>query len=670
MKTKEKRFQPAWIYIIISVFLLLILFYNFSGVPLTTWGEFEKNMLTRHAVEKLVIVDNEIVEVYLKQEFSSDSTFKDIFKPGVGNAINPGPHYQFRIGSVDSFERKLDEAQKQFSEEQKVGVSYVKTQNWLTNLLPWLILFFLGMLTFRFLGSSGGGGRPSIFNFGKSTATLREKEDKGLTTFDDIAGLDEAKLEIREIVEFLKDSSLYTRLGAKIPKGVIIVGPPGTGKTLLAKAVAGEAKVPFFSLSGSEFVEMFVGVGASRVRDLFRRAKEKAPSIIFIDEIDAVGQSRGKNTIYTGANDERESTLNQLLTEMDGFGTNSGVIVLAATNRADMLDPALLRPGRFDRHIYLELPNYIERKAIFQVHLKPLVLADTVDTDFLASQTPGFSGADIANICNEAALIAARGRKNEVEKEDFSEALDRIVAGLEKKSKIISPFEKKIIAYHEAGHATVSWLLKHVDPLMKVSIIPRGKSLGAAWYLPEERQLKTLTELTEKISVALAGRAAEEIVFGEVSSGALDDLEKATKEAYLIIAYYGFNKKIGNVSFYDSTGSQRSAFQKPYSEDTGKIIDEEVRKLIDESYQRTRNMLLQHKAALTKIAELLLEKEVIFKDDIARILGNRTDNHEEIPVVETDINQKAIEPGGKDKAAGTAKIKLAKTSTGAISRTG
>jgi cell division protease FtsH len=423
---------------------------------------------------------------------------------------------------------------------------------------------------------AGGGGGTSIFNFGKSTATLIEKE-KSNVTFDDVAGLEEAEMEVREIVDFLKNPGSFTRLGAKIPKGVILVGPPGTGKTLLAKAVAGEAQVPFFTISGSEFVEMFVGVGASRVRDLFKQAKGKAPCIIFIDEIDAIGRSRGKGAFLSGANDERESTLNQLLTEMDGFGTNTGVIVLAATNRADMLDPALLRPGRFDRHIYLELPNMKEREDIFKVHLRPLITDDTIDMHFLAAQTPGFSGADIANICNESALIAARKKKEKVSREDFLDAIDRVVGGLEKKSKIISPEEKKIIAYHEAGHAVVSWLLKHVDPVIKVSIIPRGKSLGAAWYLPEEKQLRSQSAFTEHLCATLGGRAAEELIFGETSSGGLDDLEKVTKEAYMMVVFYGFSKKIGNLSYYDSTGQRDMGIQKPYSEETGNLIDEEVR---------------------------------------------------------------------------------------------
>ncbi len=625
-----KRFRWWWlIYIILFGFIIFNFVFNnfFPSAKEITWQQFEKNILSRHAVERIAIVNNEKANVYIKQEFANDPAFKEVMKSVIGKAVSSGPHYQFRIGSVESFERKLDEAQKNFSEDEKINVSYIKQRNWFIDILSWLLPVFLMIILwqyfFRRMGTGGTAGGSSIFSFGKSTATLMEKENKSTFTFEDVAGLEEAKVEIKEIVDFLKDPVTYTKLGAKIPKGVIIVGPPGTGKTLLAKAVAGEAQVPFFSISGSEFVEMFVGVGASRVRDLFRRAKEKAPCIIFIDEIDAVGRSRGRNAFYTGANDERESTLNQLLTEMDGFGTNSGVIVLAATNRADMLDPALLRPGRFDRHIYLELPNLHERKAIFKVHMRPLVLDETIEVDFLASQTPGFSGADIANICNEAALIAARRKKEKVGKQDFIDAIDRIVAGLEKKSKIISPQEKKTIAFHEAGHAVISWLLKHVDPLAKVSIIPRGKSLGAAWYLPEERQLRTAAELTERLCATLGGRAAEEIMFGEVSSGSLDDLEKVTKEAYTMIMYYGFNKKIGNISFYDSTGMRESAFQKPYSEETGRMIDDEVRKLTDEAYQRAKNILTEHKEQLIKIAELLLQKEVIFKEDLEIILGKR-----------------------------------------------
>ncbi len=631
-----KRFKWWWIYLIMLVLLLLPSSLNiFSTVKEITWQQFEKDILSRKAVEKIVVVNNEKAEVYIKKELSNEAMFKEVFKPSFGKGINSGPHYSFNIGSVESFERKMDEAEKNFSISEKIAVSYVKKTNWFWSILGWVLPFILLYGLWTFLLRRGGGmgmgtGGSSIFNFGKSTATLIEKQ-KSNVTFDDVAGLEEAELEVREIVDFLKSPESFTKLGAKIPKGVILVGPPGTGKTLLAKAVAGEAQVPFFSISGSEFVEMFVGVGASRVRDLFKRAKEKAPCIIFIDEIDAIGRSRGKGAFLSGANDERESTLNQLLTEMDGFGTNSGVIVLAATNRADMLDAALLRPGRFDRHIYLELPNLKEREEIFKVHLRPLILDDTIDTHFLAAQTPGFSGADIANICNESALIAARKKKEKIGKQDFMDAIDRAIGGLEKKSKIISPEEKNIIAYHEAGHAVISWLLKHVDPLVKVSIIPRGKSLGAAWYLPEEKQLRSESAFTEHLCATLGGRAAEEIVFGEVSSGALDDLEKVTKEAYMMVVYYGFNKKIGNISFYDSTGQRDMSIQKPYSEETGKLIDEEVRKLVSDAYQRAKAILQQNKESLQKVAELLLKKEVIFKEDLESVLGKRPDSIASIP---------------------------------------
>jgi AFG3 family protein len=623
-----KRFNGWWIYLfLLGLFLVPSLLNVFSTGKEITWQQFEKDILSRKAVEKILVVNNEKAEVYIKKELANDPMFKDVFKPAVGGGINQGPHYSFNIGSVESFERKLDEAEKNFSISEKIPVNYIKKTNWFWNIIAWILplvlLFALWRYFLRKAGGMGTGmGGSSIFNFGKSTATLIEKE-KSNVTFDDVAGLEEAEMEVKEIVDFLKNPGSFTKLGAKIPKGVILVGPPGTGKTLLAKAVAGEAKVPFFTISGSEFVEMFVGVGASRVRDLFKQAKEKAPSIIFIDEIDAIGRSRGKGTFLGGANDERESTLNQLLTEMDGFGTNSGVIVVAATNRADMLDPALLRPGRFDRHIYLELPNMKEREEIFKVHMRPLIMDDTIDTHFLASQTPGFSGADIANICNESALIAARKKKEKIGKQDFLDAIDRVVAGLEKKSKIISPEEKKIIAYHEAGHAVVSWLLKRVDPLVKVSIIPRGKSLGAAWYLPEEKQLRSESAFTEHLCATLGGRASEEIIFGEVSSGALDDLEKVTKEAYMMVVYYGFNKKIGNISYYDSSGQRDMGIQKPYSEETGKLIDEEVRKLVNDVYERTKEILHQNKESLTKVAELLLKKEVIFKEDLESILGKR-----------------------------------------------
>jgi cell division protease FtsH len=624
----KKGYGIQWLFMLLTGLLLLSIFLGISASPQEiTWKEFEGNLLRKKAIEKINVVNNQVAEVFLKMELTDQPEFKEVMKDRFTKQVNTGPHYQFNIGSVDAFEKKLEEAQRDIPASDRISINYVTRSNWMRDILPWLFPVLLLMLSVRYfsrLGGGGTGGARSVFSFGRSTARLFENENKSTVTFQDVAGLEEAKLEIKEIVDFLKDPKRYTKLGAKIPKGIIIVGPPGTGKTLLAKAVAGEAKVPFFSLSGSEFVEMFVGVGASRVRDLFRQAKEKTPCIIFIDEIDAVGRSRGRNAYYTGANDERESTLNQLLTEMDGFATNSGVIVLAATNRADVLDPALLRAGRFDRTVYLELPNLSERKAIFNVHLRPIVLSEEVDVDLLASQTPGFSGADIANICNEAALIAARLNKERVDKQDFMNAIDRIIAGLEKKSKIISPQEKRVIAYHEAGHAVVSWVLPHIDPLVKVSIIPRGKSLGAAWYRPEERQLKNRSELRESLSVALAGRAAEEIIIGEVSSGALDDLEKVTKQAYAMVAYYGFDPKLGNISFYDSTGRQEGALQKPYSEDTGKIIDEEVRKLIEESYQIAKDILMNKKEDLIKLAELLLSKEIIFKADIEKILGNRS----------------------------------------------
>lgn len=615
-----KKFRiPWWALAFLALLLTPLLIRTFSNPPEEiSWQQFRQDLLDKNAVGKIVVVNDEYVEIYTKDSTQHDTT-----------QLSSGPQYLMTIGSVESFERKLDEAEQEVFPQAPVPVTYTKKTSWFSNILSWVIpiilLVVIWQLFFRRMAASGANS-SSVFSFGKSTATLMEKENKSIITFDDVAGLDEAKLEVRETVEFLKTPETFTRLGAKIPKGVILVGPPGTGKTLLAKAVAGEAQVPFFSISGSEFVEMFVGVGASRVRDLFRQAKEKAPCIIFIDEIDAIGRSRGKSAFYTGANDERESTLNQLLTEMDGFSTNSGVIILAATNRADMLDQALIRPGRFDRHIYLELPNLYERTEIFKVHLKPLVLDDTIDIHFLASQTPGFSGADIANICNEAALIAARKKKDKVGRQDFLDAIDRTVAGLEKKSKIITPEEKKIIAYHEAGHAVISWLLKHIDPLVKVSIIPRGKSLGAAWYLPEEKQLKTSAAFHDHLCAMLGGRAAEEIIFREVSSGALDDLEKVTREAYMMIAYYGFSKKIGNISFYDSTGTRDAAFQKPYSEETAALIDEEVRQLINDSYECAKTILRQNKPALSQVAELLLAKEVIFKEDLEKIMGIRNSN--------------------------------------------
>lgn len=632
---KEKKNSPnpkyrlpvSWLVflLIAGFFLLPTLMGDASAEKEISWQIFHNEILSRKAIEKLVIINKEKVEVYIKKEKINDPYFKKSFKKKYRDATQPGPHYWFSIGSVESFEKKMEEAEKNIPATERIEIRYIQSSRLFPELITWLIplallFFFWNMMAGRMSGISGGGS--SIFNFGRSNAKLMEKE-ASLTTFDDVAGLEEAETEVKEIVEFLKAPEKFTKVGAKIPKGIILIGPPGTGKTLLAKAVAGEAKVPFFSISGSAFVEMFVGVGASRVRDLFKTAKERTPCIVFIDEIDAIGRSRGKGAYMSGSNDERESTLNQLLTEMDGFDTNSGVIVLAATNRADLLDPALLRPGRFDRHIYLELPNLKEREEIFKVHVRSLVMAEEVDVNMLASQTPGFSGADIANICNEAALITARNKKDSIGKTEFLEAIERVVAGMERKSKIISPEEKMIIAYHEAGHAVASWMLTHIDPLLKISIIPRGKSLGAAWYLPEERNIRSASAFEEQLCAALAGRAAEEIIFGEVSSGALDDLEKVTKQAYSMVLYFGFSSKIGNISFYDSTGQTENALVKPFSEETGKIIDDEVRLLISSNYEKTKSLLIEKKSLLIEVAEQLLKSEILYKEDLEKLLGKR-----------------------------------------------
>lgn len=613
----------GWVYWIVLIFLLLFPFFSnqIEGAKEIGWTEFEETLLAKNVVEKIVVVNKEYAEIFVKKDSLNDSNLKDV-RDGMLSSSS-GPHYYMTIGSVDSFENKLQHAQEKLGTAEKIDVRYENRTQW-TSILSWLLPFILLIAFWMFMLRRMGGGKggTSVFNFGKSTAKLSEKGNKSSVTFNDIAGLKEAKTEVMEVVDFLKHPDDYTRLGAKIPKGVLLVGPPGTGKTLMAKAVAGEAQVPFFSMSGSEFVEMFVGVGASRVRDLFKRAKEKAPSIIFIDEIDAVGRSRGKINAFQ-ANDERESTLNQLLTELDGFGDNTGVIVLAATNRPDVLDKALLRPGRFDRHIYLELPNQVERAEIFKVHLRPLKLSKDVDVDTLAKLSPGFSGADIANICNEAALIAARKKKKTVHHEDFMAARDRVIVGMERKSKIISPKEKEIVAYHEAGHAVASWYLEHVDSLVKVSIIPRGKSLGAAWYLPEERQIVTKAQFIDQMCASLGGRAAEEVIFNEISSGALDDLEKVTKQAYTMVSYYGLDEKIGPLSFYDSTGNNERLLGKPYSEEMAKLIDKEVQDLIGSSYVRTKNLLLKHKEELEKLAKLLLKKEVVDQKDLEELLGKR-----------------------------------------------
>ncbi len=619
---KPFRQVTFWLYFLLAAFFFYLLFSKYgTNAPLeTSWNKFEIEMLANDDVEKVDIVNKERAEVYLKQDHITAEKYPDI------NKDYQGPHYYFTIGSVEVFESKLQAATEKYDLSSRVEITYTTQKNWFSDIFSWIlpliILVGIWLFIFRRMGRRGGTGGFNPFDFGKSTPTMFDSNNVTNLSFKDVAGLEEAKVEIQEIVNFLKTPEFYSRLGAKIPKGVMLVGPPGTGKTLLAKAVAGEAKVPFFHMSGSEFVEMFVGVGASRVRDLFKKAKEKAPSIIFIDEIDAIGRMRG-GALSMRSNDERESTLNQLLTEMDGFGTNTGVIVLAATNRADILDRALLRPGRFDRHIYLELPDLNERKAIFKVHLRPLILADDIDVDLLAAQTPGFSGADIANICNEAALIAARHKKDKVEMVDFMSATDRVIGGLEKKSKIISPEEKKRIAYHEAGHATASWFLEHADTLMKVTIVPRGKSLGAAWYLPEEHFLYTKAQFLDRLTFALGGRAAEEVIFGEVSSGALDDLEKVTKQAYTMVAFYGLNEKLGNISFYDSTGQYEQSIHRPYSEATATMIDVEVRLLIEKAYERSKNLIIKHRKELEKLANLLLEKEVVVKDDLEKIFGKR-----------------------------------------------
>jgi cell division protease FtsH len=621
-----KKFNVYWIYILIILGILALnLFYSTKEPIETTWSEVQNKMLRSGDLDKLVVIRNlGRVEVYIKE--SRLEKFSGKLGQDASNVNPQGPHFFFTIGSIDTFERQLQEAQSDSERSEHISPVYEDRPNYFGDAITWLfpILILVGvwLFIFRRISKGSAGGPGNIFSVGKSKAQLFDKESTIKIDFKDVAGLEEAKVEIMEIVDFLKNPKKYTDLGGKIPKGVLLVGPPGTGKTLLAKAVAGEANVPFFSMSGSDFVEMFVGVGASRVRDLFKQAKDKAPCIVFIDEIDAIGRARGKNANYSG-NDERENTLNQLLTEMDGFGSNQGVIILAATNRADILDRALMRAGRFDRQIHVELPDYKERQDIFKVHLKPLKLEENLIIDFLAKQTPGFSGADIANVCNEAALIAARKDKAVVEKQDFLDAIDRIIGGLEKKNKIISVDEKRTIAYHESGHATVSWLLEHANPLLKVTIIPRGKALGAAWYLPEERQLTTTEQLLDEMSSALGGRAAEELMFNKISTGALNDLEKITKQAYAMVAYFGMSKSIKNISFYDSSGQNEFAFSKPYSEKTAELIDKEVKTIIDEAYTRAKDILTKNKKGLSQLAELLLEREVIFSEDLEAIFGPR-----------------------------------------------
>ncbi len=627
---KKPGFNFYWIYAILAVVFIGLQFFNWGSTAVEiSQMRFENEMLTWNEqdgsdIAQLKIVNKEEVEVFIKEERLDKSKYEDV-EPGRTIGETTGPHYVFRIASVENFETMIRETQREWPVEDRFPVYPETRKSWGTDILSWLLpigllIAFWIFIIRRMAGSGGPGGQ--MFNIGKSKATLFDKDTHVNIDFKDVAGLDEAKVELMEIVDFLKHPKKYTELGGKIPKGALLVGPPGTGKTLLAKAVAGQAQVPFFSLSGSDFVEMFVGVGASRVRDLFKQAKEKAPCIVFIDEIDAIGRARGKNPV-TGSNDERENTLNQLLTEMDGFGTNVGVIILAATNRADVLDRALLRAGRFDRQIHVEMPDLTERRAIFKVHMKPLRLEENLDGEFLAKQTPGFSGADIANVCNEAALIAARRNKKVVDKQDFMDAIDRIIGGLEKRNKIISPKEKKVIAYHESGHAAVSWQLEHAHPLVKVTIVPRGKALGAAWYLPEERQITTFEQMYDELTSTLGGRAAEDIIFGQISTGALNDLEKVTKQAYAMVVYFGLNKKIGNVSYYDSSGQNEYNFTKPYSEKTAQTIDEEVSALIEKAYSRAKDMLMTRKDKLSQLGDLLLEKEVIFREDLERIFGKR-----------------------------------------------
>ena len=651
----KNSFNFYWIYVVIIVIVLGISLFDFNAISREIdFRKFETTILKNGDVDKLIVVNKEICEIYLKPASLEKPEYKEVSKKPFGNGKNFGPHYFFTIGSIDSFEKKLNEAQLNMEASDKVNVIYESRKNWGGDIIGWLlpIIVMIGIWVFIMRRMSGGGGPGGqIFNIGKSKAALFDPEDKIKVTFKDVAGLEEAKEEVMEIVEFLKNPSKFTKLGGKIPKGALLVGPPGTGKTLLAKAVAGEAGVPFFSLSGSDFVEMFVGVGAARVRDLFNQAKAKAPAIIFIDEIDAVGRSRGKGS-FTGGNDERENTLNSLLVEMDGFGTNSGVIILAATNRPDVLDSALLRPGRFDRQISIDKPDIVGREAIFKVHMKNLTLATEVDVKKLSEQTPGFAGADIANVCNEAALIAARKNKTQIDAQDFNDAIDRVIGGLEKKNKLISPEEKNIVAYHEAGHAIAGWFLEHTDPLVKVSIVPRGiAALGYAQYLPKEQFLYTTEQLSDSMCMALGGRVAEELIFGRISTGALSDLERITKMAYSMVTIYGMNKRIGNISFYDPQQSEYG-FTKPYSENTAQAIDEEVKKIVDIAYERTKKLLIEKREQLELVAQELLKKEVIFQQDIERMIGKRP--YEKHLVVEESATapllDAANEPSVKDNS--------------------
>lgn len=625
---KKPKFSSWWIYGIVAALLIgfqLFSSANLSSTKKTTTSKLQEFLRNGDVKEILIVTNTRQAKVFLTVEALNKEVHSEVAKQPFGLAAGEAPQYVLDYGDPQNFENDIKNTKAEYNLD--TVIDYTTESNVfgdiLLSILPFVLIIGIWIYLMRRMSGGGGGGAGGqIFNIGKSKAKLFDEKTDTRTSFKDVAGLEGAKEEVEEIVDFLRNPDKYTSLGGKIPKGALLVGPPGTGKTLLAKAVAGEAKVPFFSLSGSDFVEMFVGVGASRVRDLFKQAKDKSPAIIFIDEIDAIGRARGKNNM-TGSNDERENTLNQLLTEMDGFGTNTNVIVLAATNRADVLDKALMRAGRFDRQIYVDLPDIRERKEIFEVHLRPIKTSETLDLDFLAKQTPGFSGADIANVCNEAALIAARKEKKAVSKQDFLDAVDRIVGGLEKKNKIITPGEKETIAYHEAGHATVSWMLEHAAPLVKVTIVPRGQSLGAAWYLPEERLIVRPDQMQDEMCATLGGRAAEKVIFNKISTGALSDLEKVTKQARAMVTIYGLNDKIGNLTYYDSSGQDAYGFSKPYSEETARTIDEEISLIIEAQYARAIELLEKNRDKLTTLAERLLEKEVIFKDDLEKIFGKR-----------------------------------------------
>lgn len=645
---KKPAFRLYWVYaIVIALFIGMNIF---SAMTFTAkdydYQEFEA-AIELGEVDRVKIINEKSIQVFIKEDVLRDAEkYADVRESNWGGEINPGPHYAFQY-PAETFEQNVKEFYSKQPSEDQIAIVYESQENFLGDIIQWVLPLVIMIAIWMFImrrmsgGAPGGGGGSQIFNIGKSRAKVFDKDTEVKTTFNEVAGMTGAKEEVLEIVDFLKNPTKYTELGGRIPKGVMLSGPPGTGKTLLAKAVAGEAKVPFFSLSGSDFVEMFVGVGASRVRDLFKQAKEKSPCIIFIDEIDAIGRARGKNN-FTGGNDERENTLNQLLTEMDGFGTNEHVIIMAATNRADILDRALMRAGRFDRIIYVDLPELNEREEIFKVHLKGIKTDDSVDVKLLSKQTPGFSGADIANVCNEAALIAARKGNKHVGKQDFLDAVDRIVGGLEKKTKIITPQEKKVIAYHEAGHAAVSWLLEYAAPLVKVTIVPRGRSLGAAWYLPDERQITTTEQMLDEMAATMGGRAAEHVVFNRISTGALSDLEKVTKQARAMVTIYGLNDELGNITYYDSQG-QSEYMQKPYSETTAEKIDKEISTIIEGQYQRAIELLRSNRDKLDQLAELLLDKEVIFKENVKEIFGPRPwDKEEDV------IQEEVLETEEKD----------------------